>query len=124
MTRDAVPSAIVAQLVEAARELERWVEIHRTAIFAWHEQGCWPSFGGWGRLWVQSWRTPWGWIRRPRSRSEQPVRVVASDGGRMCGTRDSRWARAAHARIGRRTGARRASAGRSGAVAQRLDGRP
>ncbi len=44
MTPDTVPSAIVAHLVEAAQELERWAETHRTATFAEHEQGVLAIF--------------------------------------------------------------------------------
>ena len=43
MTPDRVPSAIVAQLVEAAQELERWAEA-RTATFVEHEQGVLAIF--------------------------------------------------------------------------------
>ena len=39
MDREPVPSAIVARLLEAAKELEEWAVEHRQATLAQHEQG-------------------------------------------------------------------------------------
>src|SRR5947209_17210954 len=39
MDREPVPSAIVARLLEAAKELEEWVVEHRQATLAEHERG-------------------------------------------------------------------------------------
>ena len=39
MDREPVPSAIVAQLLEAAKDLETWAVEHRQASLAEHERG-------------------------------------------------------------------------------------
>jgi len=39
MEREPVPSAIVARLLEAAKELEEWAVEHRQATLAEHEKG-------------------------------------------------------------------------------------
>ena len=39
MDREPVPSAIVARLLEAAKELEEWAVEHRQATLAEHERG-------------------------------------------------------------------------------------
>ncbi|MCA1836800.1 MAG: hypothetical protein LC721_10955 [Actinobacteria bacterium] len=44
MEREPVPSAIVARLLEAAKELEEWAVEHRQATLAEHEQGVLSIF--------------------------------------------------------------------------------
>ena len=56
MEREPIPSAIVARLLEAAKELEEWVVEHRQASLAEREQGVLRIFRrAMGPHWARCW---------------------------------------------------------------------
>jgi hypothetical protein len=91
MDREPAPSAIVARLLEAAKDLETWAVEHRQASLAEHERGVLRIFRRvMGPVLGGVLERALGWTTRPLSGNARLVLSAASVAGHISDASGSR----------------------------------